>query len=193
MVILLLMVFAGAGADFEFEPGKTYEFIEKGDGPVEKRQRFGWIREILPEGYLVEIDEPWGTKRVVTIRDDMLESGPLLESEGMRERRIEDGWAARGFTKVTTADGQTAFVVSGEVALATRARQAGLAAAPPEPERIPPEAALAFEQPLPVEVPADEIPADSFPWAKRAAQAVLVVVALILASVIAKMTILRHE
>lgn len=193
MVILLFMVSVGAGADFEFEPDKTYEFIEKGDGPVEKRQRFGWIREVLPEGYLVEIDEPWGPKRVVTIRDDMLESGPLLESEGMRERRIEDGWAARGFTKVTTADGQTAFVVSGEVALATRARQAGLAAAPPEPERIPPEAALAFEQPLAVAVPADEVPADSFPWAKRAAQAVLVAVALILAFVIAKMTVFRQE
>ncbi|MFO7973473.1 MAG: hypothetical protein R6V12_02425 [Candidatus Hydrogenedentota bacterium] len=189
MVIILLLIPMSAAADFEFEPDKTYEFIEKGDGPIEKRQRFGWIREVRPGGYLVEIDAPWDTKHVITIRDDMLESGPLLESEAMRERRIEEGWAARGFTKVTLADGQTAFVDTREVELAKRARQAGAAAESPEPEYIPPEALFALEQPPPVETPAEEVPEESFPWARRASQAALILVALVLAFAIAKMTV----
>jgi hypothetical protein len=189
MTIIFFLISLSAGADFEFEPDKTYEFVEKGDGSIERRQRFGWIREVLPEGYLVEIDAPWDAKHVVTIRDDMLESGPLIETEAMRERRIEQGWASRGFTKVTTADGKTAFIVTREVELAKRARQAALDAKSPEPERIPAEALLPLEQPLPVETPAAEDSEGSFPWAKRAAQAVLIVVALIVAFLIVKATV----
>lgn len=199
MVIILLLIAAAAGIEPEApdkpgDPSQTYEFIEKGTLPLEKRRVFGRIVEKREDGYLVEIDAPWeGTRRTVTLRDVMLESGPLIETAAMRDKRLEEEWANRGFTKITTVDGQTAFVVAREAELAERARRAGLAADPPVPERVPPEALLAVEQPAPIEL--SDVPSaeGSFPWAKRAAQAVLVAVALILASVIIKTTLLSEK
>jgi len=193
MAIILLLIAATAGVERN-DPNQTYEFVEKGTVPIEKRQIFGRILEQHPYGYLVEIDAPWESqKRTVTLRDDMLESGPLLETPAMRERRIEEGWAARGFAKVTTPDGQTAFVVAAEVKLAERARRDGLEAEPPEPVRIPPEALLALEHGPPAEAPAAEAPGSAFPWARRAAQAVLILAALVVASIIAKTTVFAED
>ena len=189
MVIMILLISMGAGGDFD--PAKTYEFIEKGNGPVEKRQVFGRILEKRPDGWLVEIDAPWESRRVVTLRDAMLESGPLLETEAMRDKRIEDGWAAKGFTKETTASGETVFIASREADLARRARKAAPAA--PEPFPIPTEALLALEQPATTETADTDAQNAGFPWAKRSAQGVLIIVAALLAAIVAKTMVLTES
>ena len=189
MAIILLLIFLGAEGDYD--PARTYEFIEKGNGPVEKRQVFGRILEKRPDGWLVEIDAPWENRRVVPLVDDMLESGPLLETEAMREKRIEKGWKDRGFTKITTANGKNAFVASREAELAERAREA--APSPPGPFPIPEQARQALEKPLPDASAQSQLAAPGFPWPKRLAQAVLLVVALTLAFIIARTTFLSEN
>jgi len=190
MAIILLLI-AAAQEIAQNDPRQTYEFIEKGTLPIEKRTVFGRIVEKREDGYLVEIDAPWeSTRRTVTLRDAMLEAGPLLETAAMRDQRVEQGWAERGYTKVTTADGQTAFVVSREVELAERARRAGLDARPPDPDYVPPEALLALELPQPADTPDVESGGGStFPWARRTGQAALMLAALLLAFVIARNTL----
>lgn len=185
MATILLLISVCATDDYD--PSKTYEFIQKGSKPIEERQVFGRIVEKRPDGWLVEIDAPWENRRVITLRDDMLESGPLLETEAMREKRIEEGWKEKGFTKVTTADNQTAFVLTEEVKLAERAREA--APGPPEPFEVPEEALLALEQPLTPEATESQTPEGLPPWAQRAGQAALILVALGLAGVIARFTV----
>ena len=180
MAIILLLI-AAAQEIAQNDPRQTYEFIEKGTLPIEKRTVFGRIVEKREDGYLVEIE---------AVRDAMLEAGPLLETAAMRDQRVEQGWAERGYTKVTTADGQTAFVVSREVELAERARRAGLDARPPAPDYVPPEALLALELPQPADTPDVESGGGStFPWARRTGQAALMLAALLLAFVIARNTL----
>jgi hypothetical protein len=192
MAFILLLI-ASAAEIVQGDPRQTYEFIEKGSLPVEKRTVFGRIVENREGGYLVEIDAPWeSSRRTVTLRDAMLEAGPLLETTDMRDQRIERGWAERGYTKVTTADGKTTFVVSQEVELAERARRAGLKARQPERDEIPPEALLALEQPQPAETASAESLSGDFPWAKRSGQVILMLAAFLVALVIARNTFLSE-
>ncbi|MGI6461358.1 MAG: hypothetical protein ACOX5J_14940 [Candidatus Hydrogenedentales bacterium] len=192
MAFILLLI-ASAAEIAQSDPRQTYEFIEKGTLPIEKRTVFGRIVENREGGYLVEIDAPWESgRRTVTLRDAMLEAGPLLETTDMRDQRIEHGWAERGYTKVSTADGKTAFVVSQEVELAERARHAGLKARQAERDDIPPEALLGLEHPPPAETADEDIRSSGFPWAKRTGQAILMLAACLVALVIARNTFLSE-
>ena len=66
MAIILLLI-AAAQEIAQNDPRQTYEFIEKGTLPIEKRTVFGRIVEKREDGYLVEIDAPWeSTRRTVT-------------------------------------------------------------------------------------------------------------------------------
>lgn len=191
--MLILLITAMAAAD-QIDPELTYEFVQRGSQPIERRQVFGRVVQRRGDSYLVEIDAPWErTRRVVTLREDMLEAGPLIETPAMRDRRIEEGWAERGYAKVTTASGDTAFVVARVAELAQRARRAGLDAEPREPNRIPPEALYALELPPVPAAPDVTQAADTFPVARRAAQGALVLLAALLAVLIAKMTLVEER
>ena len=192
--MLMLLITAMAAAE-DFDPELTYEFVQKGSQPIERRQVFGRIVQKRADSYLVEIDAPWErTRRVVTLRDDMLEAGPLIETPAMRERRIEEGWAERGYAKVTTAEDETAFVPAREAELAQRARRAGLNAEPRRKDRVPPEALQALEfAPPPIDTPRETAAPSAFLLARRAAQAIVLLLAAIIAILVGKMTLFEDR
>jgi hypothetical protein len=184
--MLSLLVAALLGAD---DPGQTYEFVKKGSGPPESRTVYGRIIEDRGNEYYIEVDAPWeGPKpRRIPLRDEMLEAGPLEETPQMREARIDEGWEARGFRKVVLTTGETAYVRKEEKDLAERARRAALEAEPDRRPRVPPEALAALEQPAPEAQPEEAPEKAATPWwAKRGAQAILALVALLLVAVATK-------